>query len=62
MDYIILLAGEIDLVLDGGKRVSMKPGDVLVQAGNNHSWINRGKVTARLLCVTQTGRRVASAG
>lgn len=57
MDYIVLLAGQIDLVLDGGKRVAMKPGEVLIQAGNNHSWINTGKGTARLLCVTQTGRR-----
>lgn len=57
MDYIVLLAGEIDLVLDGGKRVAMKPGDVLIQAGNNHSWINTGTTVARLLCVTQTGIR-----
>jgi mannose-6-phosphate isomerase-like protein (cupin superfamily) len=59
MDYIVLLAGEIDLVLDGGKRVPLKPGDVLVQAGNNHSWVNTGKGVARLLCVTMTGQRSA---
>jgi mannose-6-phosphate isomerase-like protein (cupin superfamily) len=57
MDYIVLLAGQIDLVIDGGKRIAMKTGDVLVQAGNNHSWINTGTGTARLLCVTQTGIR-----
>jgi hypothetical protein len=49
------------LVLDGGKRVSMKPGDVLVQAATTIAG-SQSKVTARLLCVTQTGRRVASAG
>ncbi len=57
MDYIILMEGQIDLVLDGGKRIAMKRGDVLVQAGNNHSWINTGKTTARLLCITMTGER-----
>ena len=57
MDYIVLLEGEIDLVLDDGMVVHMKRGDILVQAGNNHSWINRGQTTARLLCVTMTGKR-----
>lgn len=58
MDYIVVLAGQIDLVIDGGKRITMKTGDVLIQAGNNHSWINTGPGTARLLCVTQTGQRL----
>ena len=57
LDYIALLAGEIDLVLDNGETLAMKPGDVLVQAGNAHSWVNRGKVSARLLCVVLTGER-----
>ena len=57
MDYIVVLAGAIDLVLDGGKRVRLRTGDVLVQAGNNHSWINPLDRPARLLCVTLTGQR-----
>lgn len=57
MDYIVVLGGEIDLVLDGGQRVRMRSGDVLIQAGNNHSWINPLRVPARLLCVTMTGQR-----
>jgi mannose-6-phosphate isomerase-like protein (cupin superfamily) len=59
MDYIVLLSGQIDLVLEGGKRIAMKPGEVLIQAGNNHSWVNTGRTVARLLCVTQTGIRQA---
>ncbi len=58
MDYIVVLAGQIELVIDGGKRITMNTGDVLIQAGNNHSWINTGPGTARLLCVTQTGQRL----
>lgn len=57
MDYIAVLAGEVDLILDDGKAVTMRTGDVLVQAGNNHSWINRGPAPVRLLCVTLTGVR-----
>jgi len=38
------MAGEIDMVLDGGKEVHLKQGDVLVQRGTVHDWINRGSV------------------
>lgn len=57
MDYIVLLEGQVDLVLGSGQRLSMKRGDVLIQAGNDHSWINTGATPARLLCVTMTGQR-----
>lgn len=57
MDYIVLLEGEVDLVLDGAKRIPMKRGELLIQAGNNHSWINTGKTPARLLCIILTGQR-----
>ena len=35
-------AGECDLELDDGKRVSLKPGDVVVQRGTMHAWVNTG--------------------
>lgn len=57
MDYIVVLAGEVDLVLDGERRVRLRSGDTLVQAGNKHSWVNPLDRPARLLCVTMTGRR-----
>ena len=60
MDYIVLLEGEVDLVLDGGKRIPMKRGELLIQAGNNHSWINTGNTPARLLCIILTGTRARS--
>ena len=59
MDYIVVIEGEIDLVIDGGKRIRMHRGDTLIQAGNNHSWINPTRTMVRLLCVTQTGVRAA---
>ena len=46
VDYAILLSGEIDLELDDGEVVHLKPGDVVVQRGTIHTWINRGSVPA----------------
>jgi hypothetical protein len=37
VDYIIVLKGEIWAILDKGETL-LKPGDVLVQRGTNHSW------------------------
>lgn len=58
MDYIVVMEGMIDLVLDGDKRVPMKRGDILIQAGDNHSWINTGNTPVRLLNIIMTGQRV----
>ena len=49
-DYIILLQGAITLVLDD-EEVEMKPFDVVIQRGTNHSWVNRGQVDALLMAV-----------
>lgn len=47
IDYIIVLEGEIDLLLDEGE-VRLAAGDVVVQRGTNHAWINRGNAVCRL--------------
>ena len=46
VDYAILLSGECDLELDDGKTVHMKPGDIVVQRGTMHAWVNTGAVPA----------------
>jgi mannose-6-phosphate isomerase-like protein (cupin superfamily) len=46
VDYAILLSGEIDMELDNGETVHLKPGDIVVQRGTIHTWINRGSVPA----------------
>ena len=46
LDYAILLSGECDLELDSGEIVHMKPGDVVVQRGTMHAWVNSGSVPA----------------
>ena len=41
IDYAIVVSGEIDMQLDDTE-VHLKAGDVLVQRGTIHGWVNRG--------------------
>ncbi len=41
IDYAVVMSGEIDMDIDGTV-VHLKAGDVLVQRGTIHNWINRG--------------------
>jgi quercetin dioxygenase-like cupin family protein len=43
IDYAVVISGEIDMELEKGDEVHLKAGDVLVQRGTVHNWINRGK-------------------
>jgi quercetin dioxygenase-like cupin family protein len=45
VDYAILLSGECDLELDDGKTVHLKQGDIVVQRGTMHAWVNNGSVS-----------------
>jgi mannose-6-phosphate isomerase-like protein (cupin superfamily) len=47
VDYAIVLAGEIDMMLDDGV-VHLKAGDVVVQQATDHAWINHGKEPCRI--------------
>jgi len=42
IDYAVVISGEIDMVLDT-ETVHLKAGDVLVQRGTIHDWVNNGK-------------------
>ena len=42
IDYAVVISGEIDMELDVGS-VHLKAGDVLVQRGTIHNWVNKGK-------------------
>jgi quercetin dioxygenase-like cupin family protein len=41
IDYAVIMSGEIDMDLDG-EEVHLTAGDVIVQRGTIHNWINRG--------------------
>jgi quercetin dioxygenase-like cupin family protein len=41
IDYAVVISGEIDMEMDG-TLVHLKAGDILVQRGTIHNWINNG--------------------
>ena len=41
IDYAVVMSGEIDMELDDSV-VHLKAGDMLVQRGTIHNWVNRG--------------------
>jgi mannose-6-phosphate isomerase-like protein (cupin superfamily) len=65
VDYIIVISGEIHAVVEGGE-VLLKPGDVFIQRGTNHSWSVRGDVpciiAAVLVSAAPVGKRRAAPG
>ena len=50
IDYAVIMSGEIDMLLDDSE-IHLKAGDVLVQQGTNHAWVNRGTETCRIAFV-----------
>ena len=50
VDYVVILSGEIDLMLEDSV-VHLKAGDTVVQQATNHAWVNRVKETCRLAFV-----------
>jgi quercetin dioxygenase-like cupin family protein len=50
IDYVIVLAGEIEMDMDQST-VKLKAGDILIQRGTNHSWVNRSTAPARVAFV-----------
>jgi quercetin dioxygenase-like cupin family protein len=42
IDYGIIVSGEIDMAVEDGAPVHLKAGDVYVQRGTMHTWINHG--------------------
>ena len=51
IDYIIVLSGMIDMELDKGEMTTLKQGDVMIQRGTNHAWINRYSEPCRMAFV-----------
>ena len=55
IDYGIVLAGEIWLLVDEGE-VKLGPGDIVIQRGTNHAWSNRTEEMARIAFILLDGR------
>jgi len=56
VDYAIIMAGEIDMMLDDAT-VHVKAGDVVIQQATNHAWINRGKEPCRIVFVLMDSKQ-----
>ena len=58
IDYGILMAGELWLVLDEGE-TKLNVGDVVIQRGTNHAWSNRTNEIARMVFILLDGKFAA---
>jgi quercetin dioxygenase-like cupin family protein len=55
IDYGIVLAGDVRLVLGDGSETELTAGDVVVQRGTDHAWVNPGDEPARMAFVLVDG-------
>lgn len=55
VDYAIVLRGRIRLVLDDGE-VDLSEGDVVIQRGTNHAWVNRSSEPCLMAFILLDGR------
>ncbi|GJE89126.1 cupin domain-containing protein [Phanerochaete sordida] len=62
IDYGVLISGSLVLVLDDNKRVLMKPGDVIVQRGTIHAWVNDTDEWTRMYFVLIPANKVEAGG
>jgi len=61
IDYAIVMSGEIDMEMDESV-VHLKAGDVLVQRGTIHNWINRGTAPCKIAFVLVDAKPVQVGG
>lgn len=61
IDYAIVMSGEIDMEMDG-TAVHLKAGDVLVQRGTIHNWINNGTEACVIAFILIDARPVTAGG
>ena len=61
IDYAVVISGEIDMELDVGS-VHLKAGDVVVQRGTIHNWVNKGKEPCIIAFSLIASKPVAAGG
>jgi quercetin dioxygenase-like cupin family protein len=62
IDYAVVMAGAIEMELDDGVIVDLKAGDVLVQRGTIHNWVNRGSEACTIAFVLVSAKPVVANG
>ena len=61
IDYAVVMSGEIDMELDIGS-VHLKAGDVLVQRGTIHNWVNKGAAPCVIAFTLVAAKSVTAGG
>ena len=61
IDYAVVISGEIDMELDVGS-VHLKAGDVLVQRGTIHNWVNKGTAPCVIAFTLVAAKPVTAGG
>jgi quercetin dioxygenase-like cupin family protein len=61
LDFAIVISGAIDMELDDNEMVHLAAGDVVVQRGTIHNWINRGTETC-VIAFVLLGAKPVTAG
>ena len=62
IDYLVVMSGEIDMELDDGVEVHLKAGDVMVQRGTIHNWVNRGTAACKIAVILVDAKSVEASG
>jgi quercetin dioxygenase-like cupin family protein len=62
IDYAVVISGEIEMELDDGVVVKLKGGDVLVQRGTIHNWVNRGSAPCVIAFILVSAKSVSAGG
>ena len=61
IDYAVIMSGEIDMEMDDST-VHLKAGDVLVQRGTIHNWVNRGTSPCTIAFILIAAKPVTAGG
>src|SRR3954467_6623883 len=61
IDYAVVISGQIDMELDDGEVATLKQGDVLIQRGTIHNWVNRFEETCVIAFVLVAAKPVTTA-
>ncbi len=61
IDYAVIMSGEIDMEMDDST-VRLKAGDVLVQRGTIHNWVNNGSEPCRIAFILIDAKPVEAGG
>ncbi len=61
IDYAVVISGEIDMQLDDSE-VHLRAGDVIVQRGTIHNWVNRGDKPCVIAFVLIDAKPVTAGG